>query len=249
MGAVALLSRTLHILKKSWLTQCILNFTQPLLYMTAMGLGIGTYITEMGGVSYFRFVGTGIVASTPMWVATFSCTYDVFVKMQYQKLYQAILTAPTSISDIVWGEVYGAVIKSCLYAFAVVIAITLLGQVQTWMAIWFFIPIALLALVFSLISLIYTALNPLIDYFNYYITLFVSPAYLFSGVFFPIDSFPVWAQAVAWVNPMYHGVALCRGILLGSLPELWWAHTLVLLGMSAILAPWPAKLFYRRIIQ
>lgn len=248
-GTLALLQRSLHVLKKTWITRFIMNFSQPLLYMTAMGLGVGAYISQMGGISYFQFIGTGIVAATALWEASFSCTYDVFVKIHYRKLYHSVLAAPVTVSNVVWGEILSAVFKSCLYGFAVFIAIALLGQVSSWTAIAFLIPLALLALVIALLSMIFTALNPSIDYFNYFINLFVTPAYMFSGIFFPLDTLPGWAQFLVWFNPVYHGVSLCRGILLGNLPDLWLAHLGVLIFFTAFLSLWPTRLLYRRLIQ
>ena len=248
-GTWSLFQRSIHVLQKTWLTRFIMNFSQPLLYMTAMGLGVGAYISQMGGVSYFQFIGTGIVAATALWEASFSCTYDVFVKIHYRKLYQSILAAPVTVSNVVWGEIWSAVFKSCLYAFAVFIAIALLGLVHSWTAIVFLIPLALLALVIALLSIIFTSLNPSIEYFNYFINLFVAPSYMFSGIFFPLDNLPTWAQTLVWLNPVYHGVSLCRGLLLGNLPDLWLAHLGVLLFFAAFLSLWPTKLLYRRLIQ
>lgn len=248
-GSISILRRSLHVLKKTWITKFVMNFSQPLLYMTAMGLGVGAYISDMDGISYFKYVGTGTVAITALWEASFSCTYDVYVKMHYQKIYHPILAAPVTVSGIAWGEIWAAVFKSVLYAFAVFLAIVVLGFVNSWTAVVFLLPLALLALVVALLSLIFTAVNPSIEFFNYFTNLFIAPAYLFSGIFFPLETLPNWAQAIAWINPVYHGVSLSRGILLGNLPDFWVAHLGVLVIMAAFLSLWPTKLLYRKLIQ
>jgi len=246
---LSILKRSLHILKKTWLVQFLMNCSQPLLYMTAMGIGVGAYISDMNGLSYFKFVSAGIVASAALWEAAFSCTYDVFTRIHYRKVYQAILTTPATISDLVWGEILTAVVKSTLYSFAVFGVIYCMGVVDSWLAILFPIPVILLALVIALISMIVTSLTPTIFLFNYYNNLFIAPAYAFSGVFFPMDTLPNWAQILVWLNPVYHGVTLCRGLLIGQIPPLWWAHLAVLIGLALCLAYWPTRLFYRRLIQ
>ena len=244
-----LIKRSLHILWKGWIVKFALNFSQPFLYITAMGAGIGSYIHEMNGVSYLTYVATGIVASIPMYEAVFSCTYDVFVRMHYQKIYQSMLTTPIGIKEIVIGEVLSAVIKSLLYSSGVILILVLVGLINSWMAPVALLPIALLALIFALLSLSVTAIVPFIDYFNFYTLLFITPAYLFSGVFFPISTLPDWAQLLIWLNPVYHGGALCRGFLLGTLPDQWIYHFLVLFAMIGVLALLPERLLYRRIIQ
>ena len=72
------------------------------------------------------------------------------------------------------------------------------------------------SLLFAVIGMTYTALISNILLFNYYFTLFITPLFLFSGIFFPIDTLPGWAQRVAWFTPLYHVVVACRGLISGS---------------------------------
>jgi lipooligosaccharide transport system permease protein len=88
----------------------------------------------------------------------------------------------------------------------------LFGLVQSWWAIAMPPFLLLGGLCFATIGLAYTSLIPKMDYFTFYFTLFITPMFLFGGIFFPYDRLPDWAQVVAWFTPLYHLVAIARDL-------------------------------------
>lgn len=101
---------------------------------------------------------------------------------------------------------------------------------------------------FGALALIVSAVTPSIENLNYYITLFITPMFLFSGIFFPVESLPAWAQIVAWFTPLMHGVRLIRGLVLG-LPGHLWADALWLVAVFILVVPWPVLLMRRKLIK
>ncbi len=243
------LRRHLKVFRRIWWTNTMFNFIEPLLYMTAMGFGLGAYVQEIGGVSYAQYIAPGFVASSGMWASTFECTYGSFLRLQFQKTLHAMLASPLTVADVVWGEVLYATVKSFFYGTVILIVIALMGMVQSWWALAILPFLLLPGMVFSLLALSYTGLIKNIDHINYYITLFSTPAYLFSGIFFPLDTLPFWGQVGAWLNPLYHSVEVSRALVLGQPSMKLLPHMGALLVWIGVLSWVPVRLMRRRLIS
>ncbi|HML33489.1 MULTISPECIES: ABC transporter permease [Sporomusa] len=248
MAILRIFARHLAVFKKIWFTNVMFNFIEPLLYLTAMGYGLGSFVRDIDGLSYIQYIAPGMVASSAMFAASFECTYGSFVRLHYQKTFHAMLAGPVTVRDIVAGDILYGTCKSMLFGLVILTVITALGQVQSWWALLIPLFLAIPGLAFSLLAICYTGLIENIDKFNYYITLFLTPAYLFSGVFFPIHSMPGWAQAVAWFNPIYHSVEVCRALVLGNSNPSLLVHAGVLALLAALLMPLAVKLMTKRLI-
>lgn len=204
-----------------WRTESWPPFVDPLLYILALGLGLGAYVQEINGLSYLQFIAPAFVATAGMFTASFECTFGAFVRLEFQRTYDAMLATPLSLEEIVMGEVLWGATRAAFASFAVMVVISLgFGLLDFW-AIGLALPVAFLqGLLFSALAMIFTAVVPAIDSFNYYITLGLTPMFVFSGVFFPIEQYPELLQHVAWFIPLFHAVQLQRAIAL----EQWtWA--------------------------
>jgi|SRR5688572_10798041 lipooligosaccharide transport system permease protein len=201
----------------------------PIFYLVAIGYGVGRFVTDMGGMPYAEFLAPGLVAAAAMNSASFEATYGSFTRMTEQETYRAILATPCSVADIVAADALWSATKSVL-AVAFVLAITgALGLVRSPLAVAL-LPVAfLVGLAFGTLGLVVTALASSYNSFEYYFTLGISSMFVFSGVFFPLDGMPGWAQALAWFLPLTHAVSLCRALAAG-------APSLALLGDVAWLA-------------
>lgn len=248
MAILRIFARHLAVFKKIWFTNVMYNFIEPLLYLSAMGYGLGSFVQDIDGLAYIQYIAPGMVASSAMFAASFECTYGSFVRLHYQKTFHAMLAGPVTVRDIVVGDILYGASKSMLFGIVILTVITALGQVQSWWAL--LIPLFLLipGLTFSLLAICYTGLIETVDKFNYYTTLFLTPAYLFSGVFFPINSMPGWAQVVAWFNPIYHSVEVCRALVLGNSNPSLLVHAGVLALLAVLLMPLAVKLMTKRLI-
>lgn len=214
--------RNVTVYRHTWVKNILPNFFEPLLYLLGMGVGLGFYMSEgIEGADYLAFIGPGLMASAAMNGAVFETTYNMYVKMYFARLYDAYLCTPAQIQDVAIGELMWAVTRSAIYSFGffvVLIGLTLFGYpiLTSWTAI-FLLPVSLLiGLLFGLIGQLFTASIRTIDLYSYFYTLFITPLFLFSGIFFPVERFP-YGEQVAFFTPLYHGVKLSRGLASGDI--------------------------------
>jgi len=247
--ALKVLARNLIVFRKTWTTNLAFNIVEPLLYLAALGVGLGAMVEGIEGMSYIQFVAPGVVATSAMWAAAAECSYDSFVRMHFQKIYHAIVATPINLEEVVVGELLYGTFKSLLSGTVILIVIAALGLVLSPWAL--FIPIVLIlnGLVFSQIAMIWTGIVPKIDNFAYFFTLIVTPMFLFSGVFFPLDVLPRVLQQLAWLLPLYHIVILLRSLTIGLITFELLYHVLWLTLFILIIFPLPQMLMRRRLIQ
>jgi lipooligosaccharide transport system permease protein len=244
--ALSVWLRHFAVYKRLYKSSISLNFVEPVLYLTAMGFGLGAFVEHINGRPYINFIAPGIIAYSAMFAATFECTYGTYIRMTYQRTFDAILATPVNIDDLVAGELMWAATKSMLYGTIIIFVISLLGLVDSPMLV-IAVPVLFVGgLIFAEISIIFTALIPGIDYFNYFFTLFMTPMFLFSGIFFPLDRLPSFAEKVAFFTPLYHLVNVTRSLSGGEFPA---GDVLWLLVVVALLAPYSFRLMRRRILR
>ena len=248
-GAFRVWQRNATIFRKYWKSILAPNFIDPLLYLGALGLGLGAFIREGGinGQTYLQYIAPGLLASNAMWAASFESTFNTFVKLKIDRIYDAITTTPVNAEDVVAGEYLWAGTRSALYGTAFLLVLVALGLVGSLWAV--LIPPALLiiGIMFSVMGTLFTSLIHQIDYFSYYFTLVVTPLFLVSGIFFPVDDFPAPVPQVAWFTPLYHAVNLCRALATGPTPGVLVdvAWIVVFTGVLALL---PIQIMRRRLI-
>ncbi len=246
--ALSVWRRHLKVYTKLYKSSIVLNFVEPVLYLAAMGLGLGAYVKEINGIPYVNFIAPGIIASSSMFAATYECSYGTFVRMTFQKTFDAILATPVNVDDLVAGELIWGASKSVLYGTIIIIVISLLGLVKSPM-ILLVIPVLFISgLIFGEIAMMFAAVVPGIDSFNYFFTLFMTPLFLFSGIFFPIDTLPPVVVKIAFFTPLYHLVNICRSFAAGAPADALW-DVGWLFAAAIILAPYPFRLMRRRLIK
>lgn len=238
--------RNFTVYTKLYKSSLVLNFIDPILYLAALGFGLGAFIKEINGIPYIKFIAPGIIASSAMFAAFYECTYGTYVRMHFQKTFEAILATPVNIHELVAGELLWGATKSMLYGTTIIIVISIFGLVDSAMIILLLPVLFLCGMIFSQIAVASVAIVPGIDSFNYFYTLFITPMFLFSGIFFPLDSLPPLVADIAYFTPLYHLVNICRAFALGEFSVM--GDILWMLCVSAILAPFPFKLMKRKII-
>ena len=240
--------RNLTVYTKLYKSSIALNFVEPVLYLAALGLGLGAFVKEINGVPYVKFIAPGIIASSSMFAATYECTYGTYVKMVYQKTFDAILSTPVNAEDLIAGELMWGATKSMLYGTIIIIVISLFGLVGSPQIIAAVPLLFVSGLIFAEISMICTALVPGIDTFNYFYTLLMTPMFLFSGIFFPINTLPPLVAKIAFFTPLYHLVNICRASSSGSITSASWDIVWIFV-VTAFLAPYPFRLMKKRILK
>ncbi len=241
--------RNRDVFFKLWHSEVPGFFAEPLLVLLAMGGGLGTYVVLEGGERYIKFIAPGIVASYAMFSAIFECTYGSFVRMKMQKTYDAIIATPVNIEDVVAGEILWGATRSLLTACAILIVISAFGLVSSPWAV-FAIPLASLAgLMFGSIALFFTSIVPSINSFNYFFTLFVTPMFFFSGIFFPLSSFDPLVRHLSWIAPLTPVANLTRALVSGEPGAGAWWGLAIIVGIIAVFFPLSLVTMRRRLLK
>jgi lipooligosaccharide transport system permease protein len=231
--ATAVWYRDVKVWTKFYKASILGNMGEPLLYLLAMGWGLGRMVGNVDGIPYIQFLAPGLICSTSMYAATFECTFGSFTRMTRQKTYDAILATPVSLEDIVAGEILWGATKGLLSGTAMLLVMSLFGLVTSWWSVLALGLVFLIGLLFASLSMIVTARAPAYDFFSYYFTLAIAPMFLFSGIFFPVSNLPAWAQAFAWFLPLTHGVSASRALFAG---RIGWSVAVDLLWLAAFFA-------------
>lgn len=240
-----------------WPSTILSNLFDPVIYLLALGFGLGAFLegfelAGVGQVSYLAYIAPGLLASSVMMAAAFEMAWNTYIRIHQERLYEAMLTTPADVSDIVAGELLWATTRSVIYS------IVLLGvyagfhlagyPIVAFGPLLLLVPVAafLGGLLFAILGLSYTASVGNIEHLTFYFTLFLTPQFLFSGIFFPL---PEWATGFAWFIPLAHLVSLCRGLMLGaSLPAVA-GDALWLVGAVLLLWALPHMLVRRKLVQ
>jgi lipooligosaccharide transport system permease protein len=248
--ALHVVEYNVYVFRKSVRSALFVSLLQPLLYLSAMGLGLGGLVRSghgtIDGVSYLHFLVPGMLATTAMQTAAVETTYPIMARLQWQRYYEAMLNTPLRVRDLLEGEMLWLLLRVGATVALFFVVAALFGAVTSATAL-LAIPVALLTgLAFGTPIFAFTATQRNDAGFNAINRFIVVPLFLLGGAFFPITQLPRVFQGIAWCTPLTHGVALCRDLLLGrtGMPSAL-AHLAVLLAYtSAGLAV--AMVTYRR---
>jgi lipooligosaccharide transport system permease protein len=245
--AASVAARNARVFSKLWKGSLAPQFIDPLFYLVAMGYGLGTYVAAINGVPYRDFLAPGLIASAAMWSASFECTYNVYIRMREYQLYDAVLSTPVEVQDLVAGDLVWSAIRSTIYGTVFLVVVAAFGLIDSWWAIAIPFAVVIGGLAFSSLAYTFTALIPRIDLYSYFFTLGITPMFLFSGIFFPFDRLPAIAEVIAWFTPLYHLVEVTRAMANGPGPIVL-LHVAVLLAISAALFVIPVQAVRRRLV-
>ncbi|MBI2831313.1 MAG: ABC transporter permease [Chloroflexi bacterium] len=221
---------------------------EPMIILLAMGFGLGAFIGLVNGGSYIEFIAPGIIASYGMYAAVFECTYGSFIRMEHQKTYDAIIATPLSIEDVTAGEIFWGATRSAMTGTLILIIAAAFQLVHSPWALLIPAVSLLGGLVFASMSVLYTSIIPSIYSFNYYFTLFITPMFFFSGVFFPLTSFPGLVQDLSWILPLTPLVYLTRGLVTGEMNGTLLMALGILIALVAVLFPISLASMRRRLM-
>lgn len=208
------------------------NLADPLIMLFGLGYGLGAMMG--GGADYFAFLAGGFLASTTMYAATFEALYSAFSRMHVQKTWEAIVNAPMALDDVLAGEWVWAATKALAAGVCMLLVVSLFGYASFPLALATLPVLVLIGLAFASLGLMVNALATGYDFFAYYMTLFLTPMMMLSGVFFPVTQLPAPVQALAQVLPLHHGVSLVRPLMAGEWPSQALLHLGVLAAYAAL---------------
>lgn len=240
--------RNATLFKRGWKRFVLPNFLEPVLYLLAIGIGLGAYVgRQMEGLEYVAYIAPGLAAASAMYGAVFELTYNVFVKLRFHRMYDAVITTPLEPADVGLGELMWAVTRSAMYGGVFLTVVVLFGLAQSPLTVLAFLVLPLVGLAMGLLALLYSALIRDIELYVYFFNVFIIPLFLFSGIFFPVADLPAWGRVLAWLTPLYHGVEMSRALVIFGDLAAAGRHILWLLGFSALLLPPTLNLFARRL--
>jgi lipooligosaccharide transport system permease protein len=200
-------------------------------------------------VDYLSFIAPGLIASAVMWQSFFETTFASFVRMYYQKTFDALLATPLTLEEIILGEIAWGATKALVASVLVLGVVAAFGRASL-PGVLFIPPVAFLGgLAFACAGMYFTGITPSIDMFNLPMFLFITPMFLFSGTFFPIDNLPAWAGLVAKITPLYHLTLLIRGLCLGGLGDDAWGSLAYLAAFTALAAVLALRAMRRRLVR
>jgi lipooligosaccharide transport system permease protein len=240
--ALAVWRRNAAMYRRTWKWNILPNFFEPVFYLFSIGVGVGGYISEMGGMSYLAFLAPGLVCVAAMNGASFEVTYNIYVRLTFEKTYDAMLTTPIEPDDILTGEVLWAVTRACVYGGCFFIVLMLYGLAPLPSSLWAILVIPITGLLFAAIGMAFSLRIKNIDMFSFYFTLFLTPLFLFSDVFFPLQE--RLAGAWLWVAealPLLHPVRLARAAFAGSFSATAVWDLAYILAMSCLLLLWARR--------
>lgn len=246
-AALAVWWRNFVSWRKFWRSSILLNFGEPLTNLLALGLGLGAYVSSMQGVSFLQFIAPGLLAVTAMNAVTFDSGFDTYDKLNTNGVYASMITSPLTVGQIVAGQYLWEATRSILYGVVFAIVIVAFGLVHSWMMLLALVPLILFGVLFTAPALYVAAVAKTHEQLFYYFTLVITPMFMFSGVFFPVQALPGAVADVIYALPLYHGVALTRELILGQVGSATVVHLAWLVGYSLLLAYLPVPALRRRL--
>jgi lipooligosaccharide transport system permease protein len=212
--------------RRTWRGSIYSSVLSPVLYLSAMGLGLGTLVdrrgtgglgpASLGGVSYLAFLAPGLLAATAMQTAVGESTYPVLGSVKWLKTYQAAAATPLRPADIFHGHLLFTAMRLAMNSVIFVAVMAAFGAVHSAWVLAALPVAALTGLAFAAPIEAYAVTRTKDQSFAMLFRFGMIPLFLFSGTFFPVTQLPAWIRPVAYATPLWHGVALCRALSLGT---------------------------------
>lgn len=225
--------------RRTWRGTIYSSVLSPVLYLGAMGLGLGSLVdsrgtASLGGISYLTFLAPGLMAASAMQTAVEESLYPVLSAVKWQKTYQAATATPLRPGDLYRGHILFTTMRLGMNMAIFLCVMAAFGAARSaWVLAA--LPVAVLTgLAFATPLDAFAVTQEKNDQaFNVIFRFGMIPLFLFSGTFFPVTQLPAWIRPLAYVTPLWHGVALCRSLSLGTAD---WAGALGHVGYLAAVA-------------
>lgn len=237
-NSLHLVERHARVYRHTWL-MLVSGIFEPLFYLLSIGIGIGMLVGNVSyaghPVGYTSFVAPGLLATSAMNGAIFDTTYNLFFRLKYDKVYDSALATPMGPGDIALGEIGWALIRGGLYACAFMVVMLVMGLTHSaWTVLA--LPVAvLIGFAFGGLGMAATTFMRNWQHLEF-VNIAMLPMFLFSTTFYPLSTYPRPVQIVVECTPLYQGIALLRGLILGQVGPglLWNAVYLAALGLAGL---------------
>jgi lipooligosaccharide transport system permease protein len=253
-AVLRVVEREARVFRRLWRSSVYSSFFTPVLFLAAIGLGLGGLIDErnraVAGLDYLTFVAPGLLAASAMQTAAGESLWPVMAGTKWLRTFHAMVTTPVGARDVYGGFVIWTAVRVTMSATAFLTVAALLGGVPSLWGVLAVPAAVLCAVAFAAPLSAFAATQDTDATFPLILRLAIVPLFLFSGTFFPTSELPAGLRAVSAVSPLWHGVELCRAATTGSVD--WGAaivHLVVLIGCVAAGWAWGTRTFTRRLAQ
>lgn len=203
--------RNWTVYKKDLIANISPTVADPALILVSLGLGLGSYLTNVEGMTYMQFLAPGLTVATALFTSFFESSYGFYVRMTFENVFKAMLTTPIGVKEIVFGELIWVAIKGAVMAVGVAIVLALFGLMKNPFLIPFIAIVgALVALPCGAIGLLSTAWVRNMNQFQSVYSFVIAPLYFLSGIFFPIEQMNTYVRILADFFPLIHGVRIAQ---------------------------------------
>lgn len=209
--------------KRNWKGSILTSFLSPILFLAAMGLGLGSLVDaevgsgrDLGGLDYLDFLAPGLLAGNAMMLAVNESTYPVLGGFKWYRTYMAMAASPLRGRDILLGHFTYMAFRVGLASFVFLAVMAAFGAVSSPLAVLAPVCATLCGLAFATPTAAFVATRINADNFSTYTRFVIMPMFLFSGIFYPVSQLPIVLEQIAWLTPVWHGVRLCRALSTGS---------------------------------
>jgi lipooligosaccharide transport system permease protein len=229
------LERNVLVYRRIWLV-IFSGFIETLVYLFAVKIGFGELVGDIrlaSGVTvdYATFAAPALLAAAAMNGAVFESTMNIYFKLKFDKTYDAMLATPMEPFDIAIGEITWSQIRGSIYAIGYIVVLLVMGLVESPWSVLALPAAILVGFAFGAVGMAATTYMRSWQDFEM-VQLVVLVLFLFSATFFPLTRYPDWLQIVAHLSPLYHGVALIRGLMLGDVGLFMLGHVAFLVAMA-----------------
>jgi len=234
-----MLERNFFVYRRLWLI-IFSGFFEPVFYLLSIGLGLGALIGDLTladgtAVSYAAFVAPALLGASAMNGAVYESTFNIFFKLKYEKVYDAVLATPMKPLDVAIGEISWSLIRGFLYAAGFLVVMAVMGLATSWLAILALPATVLIGFSFAAAGMAATTFMRGWQDFDM-VGVVTLPLFLFSATFYPLDVYPPLIQQLTKISPLYHGVELIRGLTLGIPDASMLGHIAFLVAMGIVAA-------------
>jgi len=254
IGAVRVWRRNFLVFRRNWKTTAVAAFFEPVLWLLAMGLWLGSMMAPLpGGVTYFHFLTPGWMVATTMWGAAYECSFGSYTRMSTQRLYDAVVATPIQLEDVIVAEILWGAFRGSLQAFAVLLVGGLAGGfVSIPMAVAAFPICMLMGAFWAAATLCFVAWANNYEFFNYWLVVVLTPISLLANAYFPLSTLPEKAhfmQTVSYFLPLTHGVDPARALVLGNFGWIHAGQLALLFALTLATSFFAIRLLKRRLVK
>jgi lipooligosaccharide transport system permease protein len=234
-----------RVYRRTWRGSVISTFLNPVLYLLAMGVGLGQLVDDGSGstslgIEYLTFLAPGLLAATAMMTGAGDASWPVMAGIKWRKTYEAVLATPVGVPELMIGHLAWVGVRLVFVTVVYSSVMTAFGATTVVEGLLAIPPAVLTGLGFAAVVTGYTARLKDEQGLSSLFRFAIMPLFLFSGTFFPIEQLPGWTQPAAYATPLFHGVSLCRGLALDAEfavnPWVSIAYLIAMLALGLVLA-------------